>query len=291
VDRVLTAAAYALAFGMLPLLMMFEAEGHAECARGPCPENLLAVAPNADVAELLDAAHLWVALGFVVAVLIRLGYRWTTAEATPRHAMTPVYLAFAALMVVVAAQHVAEAEAAEDALRAINWLLLVALLFVPLSFLFGLFRTRFGTAVEHLVVELGAARPGTVRDALARALGDPGLALAYQVAPGTYVDGDGRETTLPAPGSGRTATVVRRDGQAIAALVHDESLAGDPLLAPVTAAAALALENERLNAELRARLEDLRPRARGSSTPATRRAGGSSARCTRARTSTSSRWR
>jgi signal transduction histidine kinase len=52
--------------------------------------------------------------------------------------------------------------------------------------------------------------------------------------------------------------LVTGDCGTVAAIVHDEALAGDPLLEPVTAAAALALENERLQAELRARLEDLR---------------------------------
>ena len=45
----------------------------------------------------------------------------------------------------------------------------------------------------------------------------------------------------------------------MAAIVHDASLQDEPsLLAAVGAAAALALENERLDAELRARVEELR---------------------------------
>ena len=256
-DRVLASVAYALALAMLPLLMVFEEHGHVECGRGPCPENVLAIAPNTEVAGALDAAHLWVAVTFVGAVLLRLALRWRSAEVTPRHAMTPVYAAFALLMTIVAAQHVAEA-GLQGAVPVINWLLLGALLLVPLAFLFGLFRTRFGTAVERLVVELGTARPGTVRDALAKAIGDPSLDLAYSIGPDQYVDSSGRECALPVAGSGRRATLVRGDGETIAALIHDESLAGDPLLEPIAAAAALALENERLNAELRARLEDLR---------------------------------
>ena len=50
-----------------------------------------------------------------------------------------------------------------------------------------------------------------------------------------------------------------RDGLPVAALVHDASLRDEPaLLDAVTAAAAIALENARLNVELRARLEELR---------------------------------
>jgi signal transduction histidine kinase len=52
--------------------------------------------------------------------------------------------------------------------------------------------------------------------------------------------------------------MVERDGERIGALVHDRSLCEEPeLVSAVAAAAALAMANERLEAELRARLEDL----------------------------------
>src|ERR671919_24873 len=92
-----------------------------------------------------------------------------------------------------------------------------------------------------------------------RLLSDPTLELAYWL-PGEqrYVDIDGQSVKLPGRDQRRTATVVEREGVPIAALVHDEALAEDPeLLRAVSAAAALALENERLQADLRARLEDL----------------------------------
>jgi PAS domain S-box-containing protein len=63
---------------------------------------------------------------------------------------------------------------------------------------------------------------------------------------------------LPPPGSGRVATMIERNDRSVAALIHDRSLQENPeLVDAVTAAAALALENERLQAELRARLDDL----------------------------------
>jgi signal transduction histidine kinase len=106
------------------------------------------------------------------------------------------------------------------------------------------------------VLELGETpEPGRVRDAIARALGDPQLQLAYWVPEREgFVDATGRPVELSP-----TATVVERSGRRVAALEHDPALAAQPeLLESVSAAAALALENERLNAELRARLEDLR---------------------------------
>jgi signal transduction histidine kinase len=92
-----------------------------------------------------------------------------------------------------------------------------------------------------------------------RALGDPSLELAYWVRDGTYVDPDGHEVALPAEGADRVATPVERSGRLVAAIVHDASLRDHPeLVDAVVAAASLALENERLQAELRARLEELR---------------------------------
>ncbi len=53
-------------------------------------------------------------------------------------------------------------------------------------------------------------------------------------------------------------TVVERDGEPIAALIHDPALAeNQELVQSVCAAAALTLENARLQAELRARLAEL----------------------------------
>jgi signal transduction histidine kinase len=61
------------------------------------------------------------------------------------------------------------------------------------------------------------------------------------------------------PGDDRFVSVVERDGRRVGALVCDPALGEQPrLVGSVGAAAALALENERLEAELRARLEELR---------------------------------
>jgi signal transduction histidine kinase len=255
-DRLLVVVGYLLSFALLPLLLALGA-GHVSCDGTPCPEYLFHIGGHHEFASVLDRFHLLIALAVAVAVLVQVGRHWRRAPAALRRAIAPVFASFAVLIVMLAAQHVAEASHPQ-LLDAMNWLLLAALLTVPLAFLFGLFRTRFGRAVERLVVELAMARPGTVRDALARALADPTLELAYCVEDGGFVDLDGRPTKLPTRASGRSATFVTTDADTVAAIIHDEALTGDPLLEPVTAAAALALENERLEAELRARLEDLR---------------------------------
>jgi signal transduction histidine kinase len=98
-----------------------------------------------------------------------------------------------------------------------------------------------------------------LRDALRRALGDSSLELAYWLpSRGRYVDPDGQPIELPQGEARRVATLLEREGEPVAALVHDVALRENPeLIDSVCAAAALTLENERLRAELLAKLAEL----------------------------------
>jgi signal transduction histidine kinase len=146
---------------------------------------------------------------------------------------------------------------AKDATLLANEAALVAL---AVSLLAGLLRWPWERAeVTDFVVELGEARSGTLRDALARALGDPTLELGYWFPEsGAYVDAAGYRLELPTAGSARAVTRVERDGQAVAVLVHDPVVLDDPgLVEAVTAAARLAASNARLQAEVRAQVSEL----------------------------------
>jgi signal transduction histidine kinase len=133
-----------------------------------------------------------------------------------------------------------------------NLVLITLITAVPFAFLVGLLRSTLSRAgaVSGLVERFGAV---SVRDALAEALGDPDLTLAYWLPrPGRWVDADGRPFTPP---ESRAVTEI----EDVAAIVHDPALLEEPeLVRAAGAAAALALRNERLDAELRARYEDLR---------------------------------
>jgi signal transduction histidine kinase len=119
----------------------------------------------------------------------------------------------------------------------------------------GLVR-RKRSSVADLVVELGAVGPGQVRESLARTLGDPHLTLGLWLPDrNVWVDEHGREVAVPRDGK-RGVTYVGHD---LAVLIHDRDLLDQPkLLESAGAAARLALENERLQAELRAQLTELR---------------------------------
>jgi signal transduction histidine kinase len=105
-----------------------------------------------------------------------------------------------------------------------------------------------------------AAAGEPVREMLAESLGDRSVAIAYWLPDReAFVDEAGRPVDLPEPGSGRAWTAVERDGRPVAAIVHDAALDTSPELVQAAASASsLAIDNERLKADLRARLEELR---------------------------------
>jgi signal transduction histidine kinase len=113
--------------------------------------------------------------------------------------------------------------------------------------------------VANLVLELEHAGPYEIQDALARALADPTLEVAFWLPErAAYADGAGRAVELP-DGSARAVTVLDHDGRPLAALVHDPSLLDEPrIVQTVGAAARLALENAQLQAETRAQLAQVK---------------------------------
>jgi signal transduction histidine kinase len=129
----------------------------------------------------------------------------------------------------------------------------------PIVFLIGLLQSRLAVGPAIVSLGTGAAR-GNVLDALRTALRDPSLEVAYWVPEyERYAGRDGRAIELPTSPGRATTLIDREDGTHVAALVHDISLREEPaLLEAVTAAGGFALENERLHAELRARLEELK---------------------------------
>jgi signal transduction histidine kinase len=191
---------------------------------------------------------------------VLLVHRWQAGSRAWRHAVAPL-LWTGALTLALLALFNAEEFLAQPVGLVPTWAFRVAFAAIPFAFLAVLLRVRLARAsVAELVVELEAARPsGALRDALARALGDPSLTVAYWLPDQQrYVDLDGRPVELPEGQPVRMVTVVEREGRRVAAIVHDQALGDDPgLIRAAGAAAALALDNERLQAELRARLDEL----------------------------------
>jgi signal transduction histidine kinase len=253
-ERVLVAATYADLVLLAPLWL---------AARGDAPPrdgSAGLVRPEPFVSSL-GGLPLVLALLLGAALAWLLWRRWYWATRHSRQTLGPVLLTGGASLVLLLAAGVVD-RSFPAAGRALEWAAFVAFGAVPLAVLAGILRSRLERAsVAELVHDLETARtPGALSDALRRSLGDPTLRLAYWVSETRgFVDLKGRPFELPWEGSSQVATMVERDGRRVAALVHDASLRDAPeLLRAVTSAASLALENERLHAELQAHVDDLR---------------------------------
>jgi len=259
-ERSLVLAAVALV-SVVEIVSLFFTDTQAVLCSG-CPNNAFELDRNDGVANgILQGQRIAGALLALVAVglLVR---RWRGASEPERRSVAPVLWAGSATIVVLAVS-IANDAAGGPLGQAAKLALSAVFASVPIAVLVVLLQRRLArSAVAGLVVELGERGKGAadLRDALARALGDPSLELAYWFAAGRqYVDADGRAVELPQPDEARVATVVERGGRPVAALVHDAALGENlELVESVCAAAALTLENERLQAELRARLAELR---------------------------------
>jgi hypothetical protein len=115
-------------------------------------------------------------------------------------------------------------------------------------------------AVTGVVVDLGEPdAAGTLRDRLARTLGDRTLLVGYWLPEQRrYVDETGRTIELPAADPQRAVTPILDEDARVAVLVHDSALLDDPaLMSAVAAATRLAVSNARLQATVRARVDDV----------------------------------
>ena len=254
----MVAGAYFVTIPLQVVMLMFMGFEHVTGC--PCPSNLLFVRDDMALHSAIMTTQRLLGIALAVAaggIVVR---RWQHASAPLRRALAPILLTGGVTILLLLGTLLA-AQVSTRAWATVSAAERVATALVPLAYLLGLFRARLGrVAVSDLITELGQMpEPGRLRDALARALRDPSLELAYWVPEsGAYVGIDGRPVE-PVAAEGRTVTVLERHGQRIAALVHDPALAEDPaLLNAVSTAAGLALENERLLAELRAQLDQLR---------------------------------
>jgi signal transduction histidine kinase len=252
VERVVVTTGYAAAVGLQLVKMMLGGVGG---------ENLLAVVTEPTAANTIQDVQLITLSALALTAVVLLAARRRESGRPLRRSVALLIDSFALGLVMVAALLLAGAFEL-SAFETIRRITFVAIGIAPVAFLIGLLDARLArSAVGDFVVELrGDPGPAELREALARALGDPSLTLAYWLPEfESWADLDGRAVELPEPGGDRAATLIDRDGVRLAALVHNASLRDEPArLEAVSAAAGIALENGRLHVELRARLEELR---------------------------------
>ena len=255
--RLVVAALYAVA--LVPQLVIALCDprlGDDACTT--CPPNLLLVAEHTSLASAAQTFQRVAALVLVVAALVLLARRWRATTGFEREAFAPVLGAGGTVLAFGIASAATQDTGLDPAIQRDAQLLFIATFAaLPAAFLRGLGRARVfrtasvGSLVERLTAD--GERAGTTEEGAS-------LTVAHWLPEqGTYVGRDGRPFPLPPPGGGAVATEIAHRGRRLGVLVHDAALAGDPaLMATATGAAVLALENDRLEVELRARLEALR---------------------------------
>jgi len=256
-ERVYIAAGYVVVVGAsLGQLLFLDTKqtcpwSTAYCAE-PRPRNLLLVHGDAGIFHAIrDAFTIGVygVLGAVFIVLI--ARRVLNASPAGRRLLAPLLLG----AVVLGARGVwagvgVFVHQSANASGSFYWWQVVGQIAVPIALLAGVLTATLAKGtVADLVVELSHIAPGQVRDALARALNDDSLQVAYWLPMRrVYVDEAGRVVDLPE--DGRAVTRLAD----VAAIVHDPELDPD-LVESAGAAARLALHNARLQADVRAQLD------------------------------------
>jgi signal transduction histidine kinase len=270
-DRVLVAASGLLVvIGYLPTALLADryaipspwTECHADC-----PANAFQVvdAQPAFVGHGLASTREALTILVFLGVAIVLARRVRTATRLTRLTLTPVLVVAAARLVVYAvAIAVRRASPGAGAVDVLAWMLALLVPVMAIGFLVGLLRWRIfaAGALQRLAQELRAHPDAEgVRAALAEALGDPSLRLAYwqDDGEGAWMDAAGERLELNAIGPGRSVAEVYDGELPVAAIIYDEGLRDQPeLVAAVATFATLALDNERLVAQVATSLGEVR---------------------------------
>jgi signal transduction histidine kinase len=226
---------------------------------GITPANVLAVSANGEVANRVEGIQLTIVAALLLVGAALLFLRRRRDGRTRRRPTALLVDAFGLALVMLALLYVAGTLSwpAFDNIRLVT---LASLGLAPIVFLFALLDARLARGqVAALMVELSAHPTEDLQAPLARALRDPSLRLAYWLPQQvTWADQDGHPMAPPQPDDRRALRIISRDDEPMAALLFDRSLIDEPeLLDAVAAAAGIALENGRLQAELRARLQEL----------------------------------
>ncbi len=243
------------AVGGNTLVALLDASPATQC--DSCPPSAIAVADSETAADLVTLVGTVIVIGVLAAIAAILVGRWRRASARSRRTLRPVFVT-CGISVVLLLLSVA-ADQMSSVAYSVTWVLfLLSFALVPLSFVAGVFRSRFDrSSAARMLVSLDDGIP--LRDALAQALHDPSLEIVYWLdSRAGWVDDLGHEVDEPQPAPTRSVTTIERGGRPIAALVHDPALDDEPELVELIATGAgLPLENVRLQADLRAQFRFL----------------------------------
>ena len=163
----------------------------------PDTRDLLSVASHPNVAHAIDRAQEISGVGVALVVLFLVLQRVHALGRPARRAQAPLLLAAAitTLAGLVWLGWVIATDARAPTLETIARAIAVT---IPLGIVAGIGWSRLRRPqASELVVELRSEAAATMRERLARALGDPTLDVAYRLGDGRYVDAAGRPIELP----------------------------------------------------------------------------------------------
>lgn len=196
-----------------------------------------------------------------VAFLVLLTRRWLRLSAVERHTLAPVLISAALVGVLIALRPVDD-HVPDPAAVVLAVLRTFAAAGVSAAFAYSALRMKLARgAVADLATELAQSFSAErVRDALRRALADPGLDVWYWVPERDgYVDEDGVVRELPDPHERLVLPSEATDSAPLAVVLADVGLGRNPeLVASAMAVSRLALQNAQLQAGLRSQLVAVR---------------------------------
>jgi signal transduction histidine kinase len=229
-----------------------------------CTDNVFLLRSLPGLARGIESAHLWFTVLAAIALIIIIAWRLLTNSGPARRALLPfalpaALLAGAVIAHAVVLQRTPVEDPSQPAFQSIFIVECAAVLLLAAGLVWSTVRTRLQRrAVAQITANLGQAPPpGSLQAALAQAVDDPELRIAYWLSDSQrYVDAEGRPVAEPAIRPGRTLTTLVREGRKIAVVSHTAAV--PDLERAIGAAVRLALENERLQAEMLAHLDQLR---------------------------------
>ena len=221
-----------------------------------CGRNVFAVRPDEALHQVVLGTTSKAILILAIPVAIALWQHWRAATPAARRAFVPAILAIPVNAVIAVISTLAIAFGLDIGWVADHGFKSQLAASPPAALLVGLVQSRLERArAASLLVELGhGVPPAGLREALARAVRDPTLELAFPAPDGSrLMDPSGQPFRQPAAGADRAVARVERGGKLLAILVHDPAIDAEDqgLVEAVGSAAGLALENARLAAEVR----------------------------------------
>ena len=258
-ERLLVAGMYLSALVVHPVQVLFQ-----DTARMGFPENPLLIAGNRDLASTISRARFWVGLALLAALAVVLARRWIAARDSERRALAPVLLS-GGLVMGCWASGTRRSSPTWTRTSCRHWRTPASWCSPPSRSPSSRASCGAGspapTTVSEVVARLGdpSVRRAGVCHALTDALEGTSIEFAYR-APDEegYVDDSGRRVELPSEGSGRIVTPLEPGDEPGAVMIHDAWRDDErDLVRAVGSAAAMALENERLAADLSGKVDEL----------------------------------